>query len=117
MIIAIDFDGTIAEEKNFPDCGDPVPGAIETIKHLYGHGGITLILNTLREGKNLALAIQWLIDYNIAGCFSLINQNSKIEIYRYGNDPRKIAADLYIDDRAFGWNGEESWNKLKRIFS
>lgn len=99
MIIAIDFDGTIADHI-YPDCGEPVPGAIEWIKKFI-EAGAKIILWTMRSdhihGPTLTDAIQF------------CNDNG-IELFGVNNNPfqsdwttsPKAYANLYIDDLAFG---------------
>ena len=48
QIIGIDFDGTIVEHK-YPEIGNPVPGALETMKDLIQQGH-KIILWTMRSG-------------------------------------------------------------------
>jgi hydroxymethylpyrimidine pyrophosphatase-like HAD family hydrolase len=103
MIIAIDFDGTICRDA-WPDIGEPIPGALEAIRVMREHGH-TLILWTCREGAALDAAIAWLEDHGVWGCFEGANVNAREMVKRYGNDCRKIGADMYIDDRGYnrGW--------------
>ena len=49
MIIAVDFDGTIVENR-YPDIGKEIPFATETLRMLI-HDGHRLILWTVLEGK------------------------------------------------------------------
>ena len=57
MIIAIDFDGTIVEHR-YPEIGEPVPYAIETMIKLrdFGH---KLILYTMRSDIELQQAVDY----------------------------------------------------------
>jgi phosphoglycolate phosphatase-like HAD superfamily hydrolase len=112
MLISIDYDGTIVEEKNYPQHGTPLPGAVRTIEQLdmLGH---KLILNTLREGILLSIALEYLDFLKILDCFYLINKNCPIQIQKYNRDPRKIAADLIIDDKILGWAG---WQPVRDFF-
>ena len=100
MIIAIDFDGTIAEMK-WPDIGEPVPLALETIRELH-QAGCTLLLWTCRQDKNLMRARLWLNEHDVGGCFSAFNENDPDRTSQYNNDSRKVGADWYIDDKALG---------------
>lgn len=95
-IIAVDFDGTLCENA-WPEIGAPRYDIIEQILAAQS-GGAKLILWTCREGNPLADAIQWCRDHGIY--FDAINQNLPEMIALYGNDCRKIGADLYLDDRA-----------------
>jgi len=80
---------------------------VDFLKHRKEKGD-TLILWTSREGEDLNWATnlckEWgiLIDY--------VNENPK-EVIAGGKNPRKIEADLYIDDKCLNHNSE--WLKLK----
>lgn len=56
-IIAVDFDGTLAETK-FPEIIKPIPKMIRHCRRLQ-RGGAILILNTCRKGKDLQDAVEW----------------------------------------------------------
>ena len=105
-VIAIDFDGTITK----PGCGDLFvfrPGCREAILELKKLG-FELILWTCRYGKSLETAMDFLAEYGILSCFTVVNQNSPQISETY--DPRKIVADIYIDDRNIG--GLPSWHQI-----
>ena len=57
MTIAVDFDGTIVENK-YPQIGKEIPFAIETLKKLADEQH-RLILWTVREGKFLEEAVSF----------------------------------------------------------
>ena len=97
MTIAVDFDGTIVENK-YPEIGTPNICLIERLKHLQEQG-VELILWTCRNGELLEQAINYLKD-NFNFTFNYINSNSieKLKLYHY-NDTRKVGADYYIDDK------------------
>lgn len=98
MIIAIDFDGTLCEEV-YPNIGEPKLDVILKLKEAQDKGH-TIILHTLREGQPLKWAIFWMnVNWGIK--FNYVNENPKHLIKKYG-DSRKIAGDLYVDDRAPG---------------
>ena len=95
MIIAVDFDGTIVEHA-YPQIGRPIPFAIDVLKKLQQEGHLLLILWTVREGDLLQAAI----DYCMSKGLELYAINSNYpEIEINSNGPRKIVADIYIDDR------------------
>ena len=106
LIVAVDFDGTIAgrdENHNLV----VIPGAdtyIRKIKEL-GH---TVILYTCREGKNQWKAEKFMEEHNIP--FDLINANFEGHATKYGHDSRKINADVYVDDKAVG--GMPAWEDV-----
>lgn len=93
--IGIDFDGTIVENK-FPQIGELLPNAKETIKK-FKEAGYTLVLWTCRTDENLREAEKFLEDNEIE--FDYINENPEELKTLYGNDPRKIGVDVFIDDR------------------
>jgi hypothetical protein len=58
MIYGIDFDGTIVEEI-FPEIGEPIVRVVDFIRELQERGD-KWILITMREGKYLDEAVEWL---------------------------------------------------------
>lgn len=96
MIIAVDFDGTLCENK-YPEIGAPKQTIIDVIKHMQKDGH-EFILWTCRDGELLDQAIQFLNQQDLH--FSKINQDSDMHLEKYTSRPRKIGADLYIDDKA-----------------
>jgi hypothetical protein len=96
MIIAIDFDGTIVEDR-FPDVGKMIPGAREAINQLYADG-YTIIIWSCRTGIKKARAIEWLVMNGIK--FHYFNKSCPGNVaFHGGKDTRKVYASLYIDDR------------------
>jgi len=105
MIIAVDFDGTIVEQR-YPKLGKEVPFATTTLKMLQENGD-RLILWTYRAGKELDDAIEFCSSKNLE--FYAINKNYPEEIFDAGIS-RKIKADMYIDDRNYG--GLPDWGEI-----
>lgn len=97
MTIAVDFDGTLFTENNFPNVGLPIFKTINKIKQLK-KAGHTIILWTCRVGKNLKKAINACKEVGLE--FDYYNENDTVRIEQFQNDPRKIGADVYIDDRS-----------------
>lgn len=121
MIIAIDFDGTVVEHQ-FPEIGDPLPGAIETLKALQT-AGHTLIIWTYRELQQFTDVYSWITEH-------VDIDEDRLAVNR--TDPREMAAlrkqdirphrilcdhslevyaDLYIDDRNLG--GFPGWDAVR----
>lgn len=100
MIIAIDFDGVLVKDK-FPEIGEANLEMVFTVWKL-GFTKHELILWTSRIGKRLEEAVQWCEDHNLK--FTCINANTPNNLAKYGTDPRKAFADVYIDDRACGYS-------------
>ena len=93
MIIAVDFDGTLAITE-YPKIISPIIRVIDFCKGRRAFGD-TLILYTCREGKELEDALKWCKLYDLT--FDYVNENPPDRIAVYG-DCRKIYADIYIDD-------------------
>lgn len=105
--IAVDFDGTLTSaSQHFP-----VPGEQKWIhklllwwlKRQQKHGSI-VIINTLRERTKGS--VQQIEEWCALHDFypEYINENATELIEKWG-DSRKIAADIYIDDRNIGLLG------------
>jgi len=112
MTIAVDFDGTIVENR-YPDIGQEIPFALDTLKMLI-HDRHRLILWTAREGNLLDDAILWCKERGVE--FYAINRDYPEETT--GNNPyfsRKLKADLFIDDRNIG--GLPDWGTIYRMIS
>ncbi len=95
MIIAVDFDNTIAR-TTFPEIHGEMPGAIATL-HNFQKAGHTVILWTCREGKVLEEALLWLAQHNFFP--DCVNGHTPAQLEKRGTNPRKLGADIYIDDR------------------
>lgn len=95
-VIAIDFDGTLCEDK-WPEIGAPNKELIVWLLKRQRMGD-KLILWTCREGFKLNEAVQWCIEQGLY--FDAINCNLPERIKNWG-DSRKISADIFIDDRNF----------------
>lgn len=95
-IYAVDFDGTLCESV-WPGIGAP---NFALINHLIKRRqqGNKIILWTCRYGERLQKAIDWCSDFGLG--FDAVNENLPDMIEFYGNDCRKVAADVYIDDKA-----------------
>ncbi len=94
-IIAVDFDGTLCEEK-YPLIGKPKTSVIEYVKELMKDN--TVILWTCRRGMFLSRAVRWCKSQGLV--FDYINENPPSLIKVFNGDCRKVFADIYIDDRA-----------------
>ena len=108
MIIAIDFDGTIVENK-YPKIGRELLFAIDTLKAL-NQKGHQLILWTFRTGKELEEAVAFCEERGIE--FYAVNKSYPEEVYDE-TISRKINVDLFIDDRNIG--GMLSWGTIYQM--
>lgn len=95
FVYAVDFDGTLCENK-WPDIGEPNLPLINFLKKEQ-EAGKKVILYTMREGKMLDQAEEWLFD-NFDFMPDVVNDNTKELQKAFKNNPRKIYADVYIDD-------------------
>lgn len=109
MIYAIDFDGTIVENK-YPMIGEPNARLINYLKHLKNKGN-TLILWTCRVGKELQDAVDYCAYLGLT--FDYINENTKEHIAEFGGNTRKIFADYYIDDKAMPFEYFKTHKRMK----
>jgi hydroxymethylpyrimidine pyrophosphatase-like HAD family hydrolase len=106
--IAVDFDGTIVE-NDYPSIGKPMLFAFETMKALQDKG-FSLILWTVRKGKELEEAVEFCRLNGIE--FYAVNRSYPEEEIDE-EVSRKIEADIFIDDRNIG--GFVGWSKVWQI--
>lgn len=99
-IIAVDFDGTLCENK-WPEIGEPI---YRTIDYLLKEkkAGAKLILWTCRVGEMLEKAVAWCAEHDLK--FDAVNENLPEIIESFGSDTRKIFANEYLDDRNLLYN-------------
>ncbi|MBF0596769.1 BT0820 family HAD-type phosphatase [Faecalibacter rhinopitheci] len=110
-IIAVDFDGTIVEDK-YPGIGKPKLFAFETLKQLQNEG-YRLTLWTYRSGKMLDEAVEFCQKNGIE--FYGINNSFVGEEFNEEKQSRKINADIFIDDRNLG--GFPGWGEVYQIIT
>lgn len=96
-VISVDYDGIIVGDNSWPEPGQIIPDAVESINRLHG-SGFCIIINSCRVGMAEEVMIQNLKQHGIKHC--RVNENCPERIKRYETDTRKISADLYIDDRS-----------------
>lgn len=97
MIIAVDFDGTLCENK-YPQIGEPNELLIALILNRQKNGD-KFILWTCRQGRYLSEAVRWCEERHLY--FDAINKNLSERISSFGSDSRKVSADEYWDDKAY----------------
>lgn len=112
MIIAVDFDGTLVKDK-FPEIGEPIWDMVEAVWKL-GFTDHELVLWTCRVDERLEEAVQWCIEHNLK--FASVNSNTPNNLSQYGTDPRKVYADVYIDDRSVGYTKAKAVKFLNDLF-
>ena len=97
MILAVDFDGTLSLDAEWPELGRPNIGMFELLKKKKEEGAY-LILWTCRNGKDLEEAVEYCRKHGIE--FDAVNESLPWLIQKYDGDTRKIYADYYLDDKA-----------------
>lgn len=102
MTVAVDFDAVIHQYKGWKGVDvfdDPIPGAVEALKELKSQGCI-IILNTTR--MMTPKMEEWLERHGVV----YDHHNENPDKRDNALDPRKVLADVYIDDRAIQFNGD-----------
>lgn len=110
LTIAVDFDGTIVENR-FPEIGKPILFAFESLKKLQNEGH-RLILWTYRHGERLNEAVEFCEQNGIK--FYAVNKSYPEEEFD-NTISRKILADIFIDDRNIG--GLKGWGEICQMLS
>ena len=95
-IIAVDFDGTLCENK-WPDIGEAKWNTIQALIAAQTTGA-RLILWTNRVGARLREAIEWARNRELE--FDAVNENLPETLAAFTTDCRKVYADIYLDDKA-----------------
>lgn len=99
-IIGVDFDGTLAISRGtYPRITGEITEVINYVIKEQAKGAY-LILITMREGETLDQAIQWCKERGLV--FDAINDNLDFMKEFFGNNPRKIFCNEYLDDTNFG---------------
>ena len=93
-IVAVDFDGTLSLDSQYPNIGRFNTHLYEALMKLRGIGW-SIVLWTCREGKELREAVIWCANNGLE--FDAINENPPEVSFK----SRKVVADMYIDDRAY----------------
>lgn len=95
-IIAIDFDGTLVEDK-FPFIGEPREWVWSSVKEAQ-RCGVKIILWTSRDNERLKDAVEFCVSRGLH--FDAINDNLDECKVMFNNNTRKVYANEYWDDKA-----------------
>jgi rhodanese-related sulfurtransferase len=95
-VYAVDFEGTLCKSI-YPGIGAPNMGLILHLIKRRSQGN-KVILWTCRCGQQLTDAVEFCRKHGLE--FDAVNENLPELMEIWGNDPRKVAADVYIDDKA-----------------
>lgn len=102
MVIAVDFDGTLYQNAtSFPTVSGGkwnMPLISKILEIQKDNDTIQWILWTCREGKEVDIALEALKPFGIR--WDSVNDGSPLCVALLKCNPRKVIADLYIDDRA-----------------
>lgn len=101
-IIAVDFDGTLCENK-YPEIGEPITPVIEALLNEQKNG-TKIILWTCRCDGELNAAVEWCKEHGIV--FDAVNDHLPEMKEKFCNNTRKVFANEYWDDRAVNVIGE-----------
>lgn len=91
--IAIDFDNTITKNDNYPEIGELRTNARVTINKII-ESGHEVIIWSCRDSEEIE---RYLHERGVK--YTTINENTPHLIKKWGNDPRKVGADYFIDDK------------------
>lgn len=111
MTIAVDFDGTIVEQK-YPAIGKQIPFAMDTLRALIADGH-HVILWTVREGERLQEAVEYCREKGVE--FYAVNSEFPNASWTGSGVSRKIRADVYIDDSNLG--GIPDWSEIYQMIT
>lgn len=99
-IIGVDFDGTLAVTRgSYPRIQGPIQEVIDYVKSEQKAGAL-LVLITMREGDVLQEAVEWCKEQGLR--FDAVNDNLPQMKEFFGNNPRKIFCNEYLDDMNIG---------------
>lgn len=103
LIVAVDFDGTISTDPNMATLENLQlhPHCKRVLERMCDQG-IRLILWTCRTGKAMEDAMTFLNDNGMLHLFEQVNDHISEIHDKYPLASRKIAADVYIDDKNVG---------------
>lgn len=113
LVLAIDFDGTITKVNSWPEMAPLADNAKEVINEFHDKYNIKIIIWTCRDNfyrNDLDKAIKFLNDNGIH--YDAINENIREVTDYWQNNPRKIFADFYIDDKGFLFE-KIDWLKIR----
>lgn len=110
MIIAVDFDGTIVQDR-YPEIGNERIFATQTLRALIQERH-QLVLWTVRQGEELEEAVEWCRQRGVE--FYAVNKDYPDEdVEKNCHYSRKLKVDIFIDDRNVG--GLPDWGTIYEI--
>jgi hydroxymethylpyrimidine pyrophosphatase-like HAD family hydrolase len=103
---AVDFDDTLFD-RNLK----PLPNAIHTMQRIKENGG-EIAIWTCRTGMDLRVAAKTLDQYNIP--YDTINDTLPSFYEIWGNNGRKIWADVYVDNASIHNRNGIDWYEIEK---
>lgn len=110
FIIAVDFDGTLVKDGCFPEIGEINKTVWHSVQQ-WKEQGCKLVLWTCRDGEALAAAVGFCFLKGLE--FDAVNQNIPEVIEMFGNDTRKVYANIYLDDKVLSPSITEMFSTYK----
>ena len=107
-IIAVDGDGVLCDGE-WPAVGSIDVEMVDALQACQDAGAV-IILWTCRRNAALDVLIERVEKPGFA--FDAVNANLPAVMEYYGRDGRKLAANLYLDDHAFGWDRDGALKHL-----
>ena len=104
-IFCLDFDGTIVDEYQYPDCGPVKENSVEVINRQYENGAYIIIWTCRQKPEAIKIAKTVLKEAGIK--YHKFNENNPDLLLRYNCDSRKLGCDLYFDDKSMC--GDVTW--------
>lgn len=95
--IAIDFDGTITHYAPHPELGEIREEAVRVIKRIRDEGG-KICIWTCRCDDDEQRVIDYLARHGIE--YDIFNEPFEDMCSFFGGNPRKVCAEIYIDDKS-----------------
>ena len=112
MIIAVDFDGTIVQDK-YPLIGEQYPHAFEVLKKWKEHGHILILWTCRNDNSEHPFVLQNAINFCLENGLDFDAVNNNYHAIGFCPYP-KIYADVYIDDRSIFPPGKIDWNFFEK---
>jgi hydroxymethylpyrimidine pyrophosphatase-like HAD family hydrolase len=115
FVIAVDFDGTITEEKAMSHQMTLRPHCKEVLTWLANRKDVVLVLWTCRTAESLYEAMKFLKQHNMLDLFAAVNdQLPEVKKKYHPKVARKVGADIYIDDRNL-YMSTVDWKDIQKV--
>jgi hypothetical protein len=111
---AIDWDGTVVKNNQFPKVGEPKPNAINVMKRMLAEGH-RIIIWTCRGGMEQEEKIRKKLNEHGIFDFMINDEFQDSRDFWTGSTSPKVFADVYIDDRGIHTQGEIDWYEVEEI--